>query len=211
MALVARDLDAAEAELRDALGPGEPYRDPNVALFGLRNAVFTFGDQFLEVVSPTREGTAAGRHLDRLGGDGGYMAIFQVDEFRAARARVTRLGVRIAWEIELEDISAMHLHPADVPGAIVSLDEPRPPASWRWAGPWSPEPGAIRAVTVEAPAGTRERWVEVLGEEPPGVRFTEGERGIVDVVVERDAPEATYAICGVSVSTVKPSTETAAR
>ena len=148
---------------------------------------------------------------DQPGGDGGYMAIFQVDDFAAARERVTRLGVRIAWEIELEDISAMHLHPADVPGAIVSLDEPRPPASWRWAGDWSPTPGAIGGITVEAPAGTRERWTEVLGEEPPGVRFTEGGRGIVEVVVEHDGPEATDTVCGVAVSVVNPSPDTEPR
>ena len=186
VALVARDLAPVVADLRAKLGLGEPYRDPNVAIFGLENAVFAIGDQFLEVVSPLREGTAAGRHLDRLGGDGGYMAIFQVGDFAAARERVRRLGVRIAWEVELEDISAMHLHPADVPGAIVSLDEPRPPGSWRWAGDWTPGPGAIRSITVEGPAGTAERWAQVLGQAPPGVRFELGDRGIVEVVIERD-------------------------
>jgi catechol 2,3-dioxygenase-like lactoylglutathione lyase family enzyme len=186
VALVARDLEAAVSRLRETLGPGEPYRDPDVAIFGLRNAVFTIGDQFLEVVSPVRESTAAGRHLERLGGDGGYMAIFQVDDFAAARARVEHLGVRIAWEVELDDISAMHLHPADVPGAIVSLDEPRPPGSWRWAGDWTPGTGGLRSITVEAPEGTRQRWAEVLGEDPPGVRFVPGDRGIVEVTVERD-------------------------
>ena len=194
VALVARDLEAAVGELRAALGLGEPYRDPNVAIFGLENAVFAIGDQFLEVVSPVREGTAAGRHLDRLGGDGGYMAIFQVGDFAAARERVRRLGVRIAWEIELEDISAMHLHPADVPGAIVSLDEPRPPESWRWAGDWTRTAGAIRSITVEAPDGTAERWAEVLGEPPPGVRFDPGDRGIVEVTVERDGHVTTLRV-----------------
>ena len=185
VALVARDLEAAAARLRDELRLGDPYRDPDVAVFGLENAVFTVGDQFLEVVSPVRAGTAAGRHLDRLGGDGGYMAIFQVPDFRAARERVRALGVRVAWEVELEDISAMHLHPADVPGAIVSLDEARPPASWRWGGPgWRPSAGGIRSITVEAPDGAAERWAEVLGEAPPGVRFVPGDRGIVEVTVE---------------------------
>jgi hypothetical protein len=69
--LVARDLDAVVAELREALGLGEPFRDPGVGAFGLRNAVMALGDTFVEVVSPVREGTSAGRHLDRRGGDGG--------------------------------------------------------------------------------------------------------------------------------------------
>ena len=212
VALVARDLEAAVGEARSAFGLGEPYRDPDVAIFGLENAVFAVGDCFLEIVSPVRDGTAAGRHLERLGGDGGYMAIFEVVDLAAARARVRGLGVRIAWEIELEGIAGMHLHPADVPGAIVSLDQPRPPGSWLWGGPdWRPAAGGIRSVTVEAPEGAADRWTEVLGEEPPGVRFAAGDRGIVEVTLEREGPEATYALCGVNVSTVNPAAPTVTR
>ena len=39
---------------------GEPFDDPGVAQFGLRNAVFAIGDTFLEVVSPSSAG-----HLGR--------------------------------------------------------------------------------------------------------------------------------------------------
>ena len=39
------------------------------------------------------------------------------------------------WQITLDDIATVYLHPRDVGGALLSLDEPRPPASWRWAGP----------------------------------------------------------------------------
>ena len=40
------------------------FRDPGVELFGLRNAVIPVGDTFLEVVSPIKEGTTAGRLLE---------------------------------------------------------------------------------------------------------------------------------------------------
>jgi hypothetical protein len=53
------------------------------------------GDTFIEVVAPVEEGTTAGRLLDKRGGDGGYMAIFQVDDIAAARANAERLGVRV--------------------------------------------------------------------------------------------------------------------
>ena len=43
--------------------------------------------------------------------------------------------MRIVWEIALPDVETVHLHPRDIGGAIVSLDEPRPPESWRWGGP----------------------------------------------------------------------------
>jgi hypothetical protein len=209
VALVARELEPVVEELQRALELGEPYRDPDIAVFGLRNAVFAVGDCFLEVVSPAQPQTAAGRQLDRLGGDGGYMALFQVDDFAAARARVTALGVRIAWEIDLGDIAGMHLHPRDVPGAIVSLDQPRPPEAWRWAGPqWSGgaprhEPARIASLTVEVPdpAASRTRWASALGAEVPELTFAPGSRGITALTIERGGAEATYEICGVSIST----------
>jgi hypothetical protein len=84
--LAARDLDAAVDELRSALPLGEPYADPGVAYFGLRNAVMPLGDTFVEVVAPVEDGTAAGRFLDRRG-DGAYMAMFQIDDLGAGCSR----------------------------------------------------------------------------------------------------------------------------
>jgi hypothetical protein len=86
VALVARELEAGSASLRRALHLGEPFHDPGVGEFGLDNAVFSLGDTFLEVVAPVRADTTAGRYLARRGGDGGYMAIFQVADvgWRAA-------------------------------------------------------------------------------------------------------------------------------
>ena len=63
------------------------------------------------------------------------MAIFQVPDLAAARRRVAELGVRVVWTADLPDIAGTHLHPGDVPGAIVSLDWADPAQSWRWAGP----------------------------------------------------------------------------
>ena len=158
--LAARDLDAAVDELRAALSLGEPYADPGVAYFGLRNAVMPLGDTFVEVVSPVQESTAAGRFLDRRG-DGAYMAMFQVEDLIGARARAASLDVREVWAIELDDISAVHLHPADMGAAIVSLDRPVPPESWRWGGPWQPHGEARTAgltLTARDPEALGARW-----------------------------------------------------
>ena len=81
------------------------------------------------------------------------------------------LGVRVVWAADLPDIATTHLHPRDVPGAIVSLDWAAPDQSWRWAGPsWTgqvPEhsPGSVTGLTIEVadPAATARRWAEVLG------------------------------------------------
>src|SRR5271157_5338023 len=85
--LVAADLEPAATMLREGLGLLEPFRDPGVGEFGLENVVFALGDCFLEVVSPTRPDTAAGRYLARHGGDGGYMVIFDLEDLEGARER----------------------------------------------------------------------------------------------------------------------------
>ncbi|HXV04890.1 MAG TPA: VOC family protein [Solirubrobacterales bacterium] len=168
--LVARELEPVETELREALGLGEPFRDPAVGAFGLVNAVFALGDCFLEVVSPVQEDTAAGRYLDRHG-DGGYMAMFDLEDLEGARARTRELGVRTVLEFDLPDISDTHLHPADMEGAIVALDQSRPWGSWRWGGPaWTERigqgaPGRLLgiAVAVADPPAVAARWAQVLG------------------------------------------------
>jgi hypothetical protein len=163
--LAARDLDKAVAELRLKLPLGEPYADPGVALFGLRNAVMPLGDTFVEVVSPVQDGTAAGRFLDRHG-DGAYMAMFQLDDLAGARERAAELGIREVWSIELDDITACHLHPADIGAAIVSLDRPVPPESWRWGGPWEPHGEATTTgltLSAREPEALAGRWEQVLG------------------------------------------------
>src|SRR5499427_358363 len=99
------------------------------------------------------------------------MAIFQVPDLAAARRRVADLGVRVVWAADLPDIAGTHLHPRDVPGAIVSLDWADPEQSWRWAGPsWTgrvPEhaPGGVTGLTIEVsdPAAAAQRWAAVLG------------------------------------------------
>jgi hypothetical protein len=39
------------------------------------------------------------------------------------------------WSSDYPTIRGRHLHPADIGGAIVSLDQPEPQGSWLWAGP----------------------------------------------------------------------------
>jgi hypothetical protein len=171
VALVARDCDQVASELRRTFGWAPPFHDPGVGQFGLTNAVFAAGDTFVEVVAPVQAGTTAGRYLERRGGDGGYMAIFQVPDLVAARRRVATLGVRVVWTADLPDIAGTHLHPGDVPGAIVSLDWAAPEQSWHWAGPaWTaqapePAPGGVTGLTIEVndPAAVAGRWAAVLG------------------------------------------------
>jgi hypothetical protein len=168
--LVARELDKTVDQLTSVFGLPVCYRDPGVGEFGLENALMPIGDQFLEVVSPTRPNTAAGRHLDRHG-DSGYMLLLQTDDLARDRARFDQLGVRIIWESKRPDIAAVHLHPKDVGGAIVSVDQPQTPEDWPWAGPdwrqYVSEQGTQRVVSATVgttnPSLMAERWAKVLG------------------------------------------------
>src|SRR3954453_16164678 len=96
--LAAADLDAVAADREREVGVRSPFRDEGVGDFGLRNAVYSLGDSFVEIVSPIHPDTAVGRHLERCGGDSGYMVMFEVTDPTGTRRRLEQLGVRIVWD-----------------------------------------------------------------------------------------------------------------
>jgi hypothetical protein len=227
--IAAAELEPVAGALRSTLGLGEPFRDPGVGEFGLENVVFALGDCFLEVISPKQPDTAAGRWLARHGGDGGYMVLFDIEDLDGARQRAERLGVRVVWRIDLPDISGTHLHPADMRGAIVSLDRSDPYGTWRWGGPqWTGQTGhgaAARlagiAVAVDDPAAVAGRWgavlgVPVSGGERPTLALDGGEvaferaadkreEGIVELAVEHPRGEhETIDVGGVRLRLLEP-------
>lgn len=171
IALVGRDLKAVSADIAEVLGLGPAFADPGVGKYGLANQVWPVGDTFLEVVSPKEPGTTAERLLDKRGGDGGYMAIFQVEDVAAARARVAGLGVRVVSQMDGDGVHMTHLHPKDTGGTIVSLDAMNPPERWDWGGPdWRANVRTDSAVGIvgaevqgEDPNALSARWAQVLG------------------------------------------------
>ncbi len=197
IAFVAADLEPVVDELCQILGTNVCLRDPGIAEFGLHNALMSVGDTFLEVVSPITENTTAGRYLERRGGDGGYMVLFQVPDQAEARARIAEQGLRIVWQADFDDISGTHIHPADVPGAIVSLDQSIPPESWRWAGSdWSAETSTaadlIAGVSIQShrPDELAPIWSNMLGLEPSGRRIrVNADQHIEFVDITDDRPE----------------------
>ena len=172
--LVAEDLDTIEAHLRGVFGLDICYRDEGVGVFGLHNFLMPVGDNFLEVVSPLRPGTAGGRFLQRRGGDGGYMVIMQCGDIAARRAHIAELGIRLVNDSPGQRSDGIQLHPKDVPGAIAELrwnegdDDPAGP--WHPAGPnWLPaqRTDVIRRMTAaelqsDNPQAMAARWSEVL-------------------------------------------------
>ncbi len=172
--LVARDLDAVQADLSAIFGLEVCYRDPNIGRLGLHNFLMPVGNNFLEVVAPIREATTAERYLDRRDGDGGYMVITQCDDIMAARERVARLNVRLVADMGEGEDQGIQLHPKDVPGAIVELrqnhgaDDDDPP--WDPAGPdWAParRTDVVRTmlaaeIQTDAAPALAARWGEVF-------------------------------------------------
>ena len=134
LVLVANERDPIVNDLESLFKIQVSFYDPGIKFFGLENAVLPVGDTFLEVVSPIEQETTAGRYLERRGGSGGYMVIIQVEDFESTKKRVEDNNMRVVYESEDPKARAIHLHPKDVGGAILSLDYMVPESSWKWAG-----------------------------------------------------------------------------
>ncbi len=123
--LVARELAPAAKDLEGVFGLKPCHVDPAVGKYGLENTLWPVGTKFLEVVAPIEANTAAGRYLDRRGGDGGYMVICQVPtkaEQDAVRARAAEQGVRAAHESDYGKWRLMQLHPGDMRATFFEVD-----------------------------------------------------------------------------------------
>ena len=175
IALVTPELRAVEHEICDKLGLEVCYRDPGLSHFGLRHGLYAIGDQILEVVAPKQPGTTAERFLERRGGEGGYMVLLQTENIEQHKSRLTEIDIRIVHDGEIAEkdasIRGIHLHPKDVGGAILSLDEAHPPESWLWAGQdWlyhslNGVVTGINAIDIQAndPDAMAERWSNTIG------------------------------------------------
>jgi hypothetical protein len=177
IALVARELRPVLDDLEAVLGIAPCYVDPGVKAFGLENTLLPVGNELLEVVAPIRAGTAGGRHLDRRGGDGGYMVITQCDDHEPRRRRIAELGIRKVLEFEVPgEFRDMQLHPKDTGGAFLEIDEQLGPRAHEPDGPWHPAGQdwqrarrtervtgiAAAEIQCEAPENVAARWSEIV-------------------------------------------------
>lgn len=172
--LVAPTLEPSVSTLCQALGTSVRYRDPNVAKYGLVNALMPFGNSFLEVVAPTREDTAAGRYLARRGGPGGYMVILDCDNIMVWVTHLPWVDVRVANDLDYDgEYRGLQLHPRDTGGTLLEINHSHKGA---WNGPYHPAGpnwrgvrGAadkVRIVAAELqspdPERLAERWSDIL-------------------------------------------------
>jgi hypothetical protein len=172
--LVASDLTIECARIKSIFGLEECYRDGNVGKYGLQNVLFPIGSNFIEIVSPIRPGTAAGRFLERHAGRYGYMVIMDCDDPEQRQRRAESLGVRAANVIRHAGYLGVQLHPKDTGAAILEFNSTDggvdPMAAYAPAGPnWQ---GAIRqdvtrrlaAAEIECPDPGKlaARWAEIV-------------------------------------------------
>lgn len=176
--LVAAELRPAIDSLTGVLGINTCFVDDAVSKFGLENTLMTVGNSFLEVVAPIRDGTAAGRYLDRRGGDGGYMVICQAGS-RETQDRIRALAheekVRVAFDADHESWNICQFHPADMIASFLEVDWD---TNCDFNGRWMPAGGhgwedsvsrsaALAFAGVELQAddvdALANRWSRVLG------------------------------------------------
>lgn len=176
IAMVAPDLAPVEAEVGDIVGVPVCYRDPGVGKYGLHNALWALGGTFLEALAPFQDDTTAGRYMARRGGATGYMVILDTSDLARMRDRLAAQQVRIVEDLTVGDnalhATALHLHPRDTGGCLLSLDRHGPDAgmmgSYMWASSaWQSSAnldlvisGAV--MTCDDPAATAARWSAIL-------------------------------------------------
>jgi hypothetical protein len=196
--LVAKDLARVIADMQAIFGVKLAYQDPHVRQYGLENALFPFGLAFVEVVSPIEADTAASRFLERSGGTGGYMAIFNCSDPERRGLHANTLGVRTAHTIDHKSFHAVQLHPRDCRAAMIEFDRTDGEEDLR--GPYSPAGGTgwthaiktdvttrLAEIVVESadPAGIGQHWARIL--EKPFAPDGEGGRIAVDMTAIRFA------------------------
>lgn len=181
--LVAPRLEPVIGDIAAIMGLSVCYRDPNVARYGLGNALLPVDAVLLEVVAPLRDGTAAGRFIEKSGGRGGYMAIFSCDDPRERQANSEAIGVRVAHVIDRPPYLGVQLHPRDCRAAFIEFNHtagsdnirgPYPPAGPDWHK-------AIRTdvtmaltevvLTSPDPEGLAAHWGRILGVPAAGPRI----------------------------------------
>ncbi|MDC3081183.1 hypothetical protein OA385_02450 [Paracoccaceae bacterium] len=138
LVIATSEMDLLADSICDLFELKRTFSDPELIVFGLENVLIPLGDTFLELVTPIKENTSAERFLKKRGGDGGYMIIVDSQDLKKERKRLENVEIDIVWfeNRKTDGIhgQSLHLHPKQVGGAILSIDNMSPPSSWLWAG-----------------------------------------------------------------------------
>jgi hypothetical protein len=173
--LVAPHLEPAISDIAAIMGLQACYRDSNVEKYGLVNALLPVDTILLEMVAPFRDGTAAGRFIEKTGGRGGYMAIFCCDDPDAHGKRANAMGVRTANVITHAPYHGVQLHPRDCRAAFIEFNHSDgsddvlgvyPPAGPDWQKHIRKDVTlALTGVEMQSPDpdGLAQHWGRIIG------------------------------------------------
>lgn len=176
--LVAPQLEPVVSDIAEIMGLSVCYRDGNVAKYGLENALLPVDTILLEVVAPFKDGTTAGRFIEKTGGRGGYMAIFCCNDPDERGRHANALGVRTANVIDHAPYHGVQLHPRDCRAAFIEFNHTEgsddslgayPPAGPDWQKFIRKDvTQALTAVEMQSPdpAGLAEHWGKIVGVAP---------------------------------------------
>ena len=184
--LVAPHLEPVVGDIAAIMGLTVCYRDPNVARYGLENALLPVDDILLEVVAPFQDGTAAGRFIEKTGGRGGYMAILSCADPRERQKNAETMGVRTSHVIDRPPYLGVQLHPRDCRAAFIEFNHtansdnirgPYPPAGPDWHKAIRDDVTlALTGVTLTSPdpRGLAEHWGRIIGVPAMGIEIDPG-------------------------------------
>lgn len=115
--VIHEDPAVAQWGLKNFLGVSSIYND----LHTLTLIIVPLGGDIIEVVSPFKDGTTAGRLLDKRG-DGGYMIIMQTEDAKKRRQYIESKGLStVITGHEHGDTVFVQYHPKGIKGTETSL------------------------------------------------------------------------------------------
>lgn len=122
--LVTDDLDKAMADIPAIFGTPVAFEDPEVEVFDIRNALFTFGLSLIEIAMPTSPAAPTQRFLDSTRGRGAYVLAFNCSDPVRRGQIANDLGVRTIADLDYThaDFRAIQLHPKDCGGLMLEFD-----------------------------------------------------------------------------------------
>jgi methylmalonyl-CoA/ethylmalonyl-CoA epimerase len=126
VAIAVKDLAAASAVYRDALGATltKPLPQPE---HGVTVVFITLPNTKIELLEPLGEGSPIAKFLEKSPEGGIHHVCYEVDDIMAARDRLKAQGARVLGDgtpkIGAHGKPVLFLHPKDFCGTLVELEQ----------------------------------------------------------------------------------------
>ena len=118
VAIAVPDLEAASAQYRDTLGAkvGAPQDEPD---HGVTVVFIELPNTKIELLYPLGDASPIKSFLEKNPSGGIHHVCYEVDDIRAAAARLTASGARVLGDGK----PVLFLHPKDFTGTLVELEQ----------------------------------------------------------------------------------------